>query len=209
MNSSSSNALQETAAAAPPTVPPSDLIKRAGIRSLLPIDLNAELKSRLKKSTHASVSNLKKSASNIETIGSILKRNDTTEQNLLPLPHQLPISPDLISSSSSSDTEDGKDLGKLLRSVSKENMYSTNSSSGGGSANNNNNSNNSPCNNMNKVLTNISKRLSNVATAPASSLRDDENKTTSTSDGESSGGREVKTIIKNSAVARRKKLNDG
>lgn len=32
---------------------------------------------------------------------------------------------------------------------------------------------------------------------------------TSTSEGESSGGREINTIIKNSAVARKKRLNDG
>lgn len=37
----------------------------------------------------------------------------------------------------------------------------------------------------------------------------DDLKTTSTSEGESSGGREINTIIKNSAVARKKRLNDG
>lgn len=38
---------------------------------------------------------------------------------------------------------------------------------------------------------------------------DDANKTASTSEGESSGGREISDIIKNSAIARRKKHNDG
>lgn len=156
----------------------------------MPIDLSAELKSRLKKSTHASVSNLKKSASSIDAIAD---NNPATLQSSNQL-KPLAMSPD-FSSSSSSDFEDGKDLGKLLRSVSKENMYS---SSAGTS------SSSTVTNNMNKVLNNISKRLSNVATADEGKLA-----ATSTSDGESSGGREVKTIIKNSAVARRKKFNDG
>lgn len=158
----------------------------------MPIDLSAELKSRLKKSTHASVSNLKKSASSIDAIADIQSVTPECSNQLKPLA----MSPDL-SSSSSSDFEDGKDLGKLLRSVSKENMYSSSAATSSSSA---------VTNNMNKVLNNISKRLSNVATA-----KEDEGKlaATSTSDGESSGGREVKTIIKNSAVARRKKFNDG
>lgn len=180
----------------PPTPPsPSTNLQSSAkrptsIRSMLPIDLSAELKSRLKKSTHASVSNLKKSASSIDAIAN--NNPDTVESNNQLKP--MALSPDL-SSSSSSDFEDGKDLGKLLRSVSKENMYS---SSAGAS------SSSTVTSNMSKVLNNISKRLSNAATADEGKLTG-----TSTSDGESSGGREVKTIIKNSAVARRKKFNDG
>lgn len=137
----------------------------------LPSDFSAELKSRLRKSTNASVSNLKKSASSIDTI--------RHEEPLLPsklkqnVDHQ-------TSSASSSDTEEGKDLGKLLRSVSKENM-----------------------NSVKRGLMNLNKMLEHSASVGVMSGA------VSTSDGESSGGREVATIIKNSAVARRKKFNEG
>lgn len=137
----------------------------------LPSDFSAELKSRLRKSTNASVSNLKKSASNIDAI--------RHEEPILPsalkqkIDHQ-------TSSASSSDTEEGKDLGKLLRSVSKENM-----------------------NSVKRGLMNLNKMLEHSASVGVMSG------TVSTSDGESSGGREVATIIKNSAVARRKKFNEG
>lgn len=73
--------------------------------------------------------------------------------------------------------------------------------------------------NVNVALSNISQRLTHAATGPIGPMtgvsttdddtEDDAAKRTSTSDGDSSGGREVKTIIKNSAVARRKKFNDG
>jgi len=137
----------------------------------LPTDFSAELKSRLRKSTNASVSNLKKSASSIDAI--------RHEEPILPsalkqkIDHQ-------TSSASSSDTEEGKDLGKLLRSVSKENM-----------------------NSVKRGLMNLNKMLEHSASVGVMSG------TVSTSDGESSGGREVATIIKNSAVARRKKFNEG
>lgn len=74
--------------------------------------------------------------------------------------------------------------------------------------------------NVNLALSNISHRLTQAATgpiAPTATTTDTDDteddasasKQASTSDGESSGGREVKTIIKNSAVARRKKFNEG
>lgn len=139
----------------------------------LPSDFSAELKSRLRKSTNASVSNLKKSASSVDAMR-----------------HEEPvIAPAIIlketfnrqtSSASSSDTEEGKDLGKLLRSVSKENM-----------------------NSVKRGLTNLNRMLEHSASVGIMSGA------VSTSDGESSGGREVATIIKNSAVARRKKFNEG
>lgn len=139
----------------------------------LPSDFSAELKSRLRKSTNASVSNLKKSASSIDAI--------RHEEPMLPsalkqkMDHQ-------TSSASSSDTEEGKDLGKLLRSVSKENM-----------------------NSVKRGLMNLNKMLEHSASVGTFGMSG----AVSTSDGESSGGREVATIIKNSAVARRKKFNEG
>lgn len=147
--------------------------------ALFPIDLNSELKSRLKKSGHASVSNLKTTVpaagDTLAATGNHLNLRNTT-----------------TGSASSSDTEEGKDLGKLLRSFSKDVNQSSSSPS----------SSSTPANKVKDVLTNISKTLSTVSTVP---LTDNAQ---SASDGESSGGREVKTIIKNSAVARRKKQND-
>ena len=159
-------------------------VKRSVSTSHMPIDLNSELKSRLKKSTHASVSNLKKSSTNIGLSGCTKYDNDTNQTVSLV---RLRASPD---SSSSSDF-DGKDLGKLLRSVSKENVLTNISSVAAPEVQN-----------MSLALENISKRLNTVAT-------EDSYKNASTSEGESSGGREINTIIKNNAVARRKKFNDG
>lgn len=152
--------------------------RRPGM-GLFTADLNSELKSRLKKSSHATVGNLNKSASNIEQIMSTKRLMATAEQSKPSDISPAEATQSVANSGSSSDTEEGKDLGKLLRSVSKENM-----------------------NSVSKALVNISKRLSGLN-------KDDEIKATSTSEGESSGGREVKTIIKNSAVARRKKQTDG
>lgn len=139
----------------------------------LPSDFSAELKSRLRKSTNASVSNLKKSASSIDAI--------RHEEPLLPAAVVKPKMDHQTSSASSSDTEEGKDLGKLLRSVSKENM-----------------------NSVKRGLMNLNKMLEHSASVGGMMSG-----AVSTSDGESSGGREVATIIKNSAVARRKKFNEG
>lgn len=193
---------------------------RPPIRSLLPVDLNAELKSRLKKSTHASVGNLRKSATT--SLAGAVGRDpparglapSATAANVALLAARSP------SSSVSSDTDgtatdpSGKDLGKLLRSLSKENVLghptaAVASSSGSGQPN--------P---LSRALSNISQRLSHAATGTISStttedddddndIDNDNDANCKTSDGESSGGREVKTIIKNSAVARRKKFNDG
>lgn len=151
--------------------------------ALFPSDLNSELKLRLKKSQHASVSNLKQSQSLVTPL-------DTVSQSSTMAPvatSSLCVPP---SSASSSDTDEGKDLGKLLRSFSKENMSSN-------------------VNKVNKVLVNISKRLSNVAAGTTNESNRCTPPSVSTSEGESSGGREVSNIIKNSAIARRKKQTDG
>ncbi|XP_050073295.1 supervillin isoform X2 [Anopheles maculipalpis] len=95
------------------------LKSKSGCVGLFPADLNSELKSRLKKSTHAAVSNLKKST----TVSTI---NDAPNSFGAPGTH--PGS----SSESEDDDEDGvapgKNLAKMLRNVSN----TANSGSGGG-----------------------------------------------------------------------------
>ncbi len=161
----------------PHTSPPQEIKPKHFMKGLqLPSDFSAELKSRLRKSTNASVSNLKKSASSIDAIRHV----EPPSSSLLPSLNQSKVEHQ-TSSASSSDTEEGKDLGKLLRSVSKENM-----------------------NSVKRGLMNLNKMLEHSASMGVMSSG-----AVSTSDGESSGGREVATIIKNSAVARRKKFNEG
>ncbi|XP_035787522.1 uncharacterized protein LOC118464325 isoform X5 [Anopheles albimanus] len=87
------------------------LKSKSGCVGLFPADLNSELKSRLKKSTHSAVSNLKKSTtvSSIDGVGSLL----------------YPSHPHAANNGSSSESEDdedgvapGKNLAKMLRNVS-------------------------------------------------------------------------------------------
>lgn len=139
-----------------PTLDKKGILKsKSGAIGLFPTDLSSELKNRLKKSGHASVSNLKKSASSVDT--------DRHQPEI--------VAPNVRDNNSeSSDSEDispGKNLAAALREVM----------AGSGSKN--------------------------------LSANDDANKMASTSEGESSGGREISDIIKNSAIARRKKHNDG
>lgn len=139
------------------------------------MDLNSELKNRLKKSTHATVSNLQKSASSIDAGNPEAKQSDSEDEGVEP----------------------HKNLAKILRSVSKENMYKQQpppqlrpSSQ--------------PAHddtlNLLKNLSSLEKRIPEIGAAYG---------VTSTSEGESSGGREVSEIIKNSVSARRRKLQDG
>ncbi|XP_059614668.1 supervillin isoform X2 [Phlebotomus argentipes] len=154
---------------------PSEILKKSksGCVGLFPMDLNSELKSRLKKSTHASVGNLKKSA---------------TAQILAP------VQPVEVhkSASESSDSEEGispsKNLAAILRSVSKENIQKSHQKP--------------PQSAESEDVRSLKMNLANLR------LREPE-PDKSTSDGESSGGKEVANIIKNSAIARRRKLADG
>ncbi|XP_035907711.1 uncharacterized protein LOC118510245 isoform X4 [Anopheles stephensi] len=96
------------------------LKSKSGCVGLFPADLNSELKSRLKKSTHSAVSNLKKST----TVSTI---HDAPNSFGAPGTHP-------ESSSESEDDDDdgvapGKNLAKMLRNVSN----TANSGSGGGS----------------------------------------------------------------------------
>ncbi|XP_049296395.1 uncharacterized protein LOC125770619 isoform X2 [Anopheles funestus] len=97
------------------------LKSKSGCVGLFPADLNSELKSRLKKSTHSTVSNLKKST----TVSTI----DATAPNSFGASGTRPGS----SSESEDDDDDddgvapGKNLAKMLRNVSN----TANSGSGG------------------------------------------------------------------------------
>nr|XP_029726664.1 uncharacterized protein LOC109414826 isoform X6 [Aedes albopictus] len=96
------------------------LKSKSGGIGLFPADLNSELKSRLRKSTHSSVSNLKKSTtvSNIEC-DAVAAAAATAA----------------VGSSSESDEEDGvapgKNLAKMLRNVSNTAASSTTAAAGG------------------------------------------------------------------------------
>ncbi|XP_055843011.1 serine-rich adhesin for platelets isoform X8 [Episyrphus balteatus] len=178
------------------------LKSKSGCVGFMPMDLNSELKNRLKRSTHATVSNLRKSA---------------TTENAASLDLAAPKkSEDPTNNNSSSSEEEGvdpqKNLAKILRSVSKESMPRQQSKE-----------HITPIHqfpvpgtrpsmvpqhddtmSLVRNLTSLEKRIPEVANAINSGSC-----IASTSEGESSGGREVSEIIKNSAVARRRKLNDG
>jgi len=51
-------------------------------RGLMPVDLNAELKNRLKRSTHATVSNLRKSATSADATRGTSDEVDNPQRNL-------------------------------------------------------------------------------------------------------------------------------
>lgn len=51
-------------------------------RGLMPVDLNAELKNRLKRSTHATVSNLRKSATSTDATRAASDEVDNPQRNL-------------------------------------------------------------------------------------------------------------------------------
>ncbi|CAD7083116.1 unnamed protein product [Hermetia illucens] len=182
------------------------LKSKSGCVGMFPTDLSSELKNRLKKSTHATVSNLRKSA--------------TSDQPIPRGPSEIapprPVTPADEPSSSESDDDDGvdpeKNLAKILRSVSKENMnrasktqqsQKTAPTSGGLPSVE---SHHDDTINLVRNLASLEKgptaaELKSAGYAPQSA--------TSTSEGESSGGREITSIIKNSAIARRRKLNEG
>lgn len=97
------------------------LKSKSGAFGLFPTDLSSELKSRLKKSTHASVSNLKKSATTVIPSGT--KEPETTDE-IKDKSHDSVIRATSESSSESEDDDEeniepGKNLAKILRSVSK------------------------------------------------------------------------------------------
>lgn len=150
--------------ALPPPPPPA--AKRPPVRGALAIDLNAELKSRLKKSTHASVGNLKKSATVSLPADGAAHAGLRTSASASRLAASDGASDSSPSPPSPRDTDagaggrpTGADLGRLLRRLP-------------------------------------------VREPPAAAAAP-------TSDGDSSGGQEVKKIVRNGAVARSKKFKDG
>ncbi|XP_055913669.1 uncharacterized protein LOC129947223 isoform X4 [Eupeodes corollae] len=176
------------------------LKSKSGCVGFLPMDLNSELKNRLKRSTHATVSNLRKSATventpHVLELGSPKKTEDPTNS----------------SSSEEEGVDPQKNLAKILRSVSKESMPRQQSKEhiithqfpvpGTRPAMV---PQHDDTMSLVRNLTSLEKRIPEAGNATQSGSC-----ITSTSEGESSGGREVSEIIKNSAVARRRKLNDG
>ncbi|XP_004527001.1 supervillin isoform X9 [Ceratitis capitata] len=142
--------------------PPKGILKSKSIGvGFMPMDLSSELKNRLKSSTHASVSNLRKSA----TTHNAARASD---ENVSALANSA------TSTSSGAIGPQHDDAVSLVRNLSNLGRPPLAGTSGSG----------------------------------ASSLRGGD-VIASTSEGESSGGREISEIIKNSAVARRRKLNDG
>lgn len=127
----------------------------------MPMDLSSELKNRLKSSTHASVANLRKSAT-------------TLNANRVQDEHGSAATATIAASAASGGVPQHDDAVSLVRNLSNLGRPPTSTSGGGGGA----------------------------------ALRSGDT-IASTSEGESSGGREISEIIKNSAVARRRKLNDG
>ncbi|CAD7004725.1 unnamed protein product [Ceratitis capitata] len=159
----------KTASSVPPSnttksafEPPKGILKSKSIGvGFMPMDLSSELKNRLKSSTHASVSNLRKSA----TTHNAARASD---ENVSALANSA------TSTSSGAIGPQHDDAVSLVRNLSNLGRPPLAGTSGSG----------------------------------ASSLRGGD-VIASTSEGESSGGREISEIIKNSAVARRRKLNDG
>ncbi|XP_036345432.1 uncharacterized protein LOC118754651 [Rhagoletis pomonella] len=126
----------------------------------MPMDLSSELKNRLNSSTHASVSNLRKSA----TMHDATRTKQSGEEHTAAPKHD--------------------DALSLVRNLSNLGRPPTLGAGGGGSSGSGDG-------------------------GGAAGLRAAADTIASTSEGESSGGREISEIIKNSAVARRRKLNDG
>lgn len=162
------------------------LKSKSGGIGLFPADLNSELKSRLRKSTHSSVSNLKKSTtvSNIECDAMVAA----------------------VGSSSESDEEDGvapgKNLAKMLRNVSNTAASSTTATGGyvppGGVAL------------FPPVPSSFVplKKSDLVASGSGSGATSDGEHPASVGSG--GGGRgNVDSILKNPAVARRRRQNEG
>ncbi|XP_054733797.1 uncharacterized protein LOC129241479 [Anastrepha obliqua] len=137
------------------------LKSKSGCVGFMPMDLSSELKNRLKSSTHASVTNLRKSA----TTHDATRRQDAEE-----------LTTTAAAAATTAAVPQHDDALSLVRNLS--NLGRPPTTIGGGSGG-----------------------------GVAASLRVDA--IASTSEGESSGGREISEIIKNSAVARRRKLNDG
>ncbi|XP_058836906.1 supervillin isoform X2 [Topomyia yanbarensis] len=149
------------------------LKSKSGCVGLFPTDLNSELKSRLKKSTHSSVSNLKKST----TVSSIDQ--------------------DVPRAGSSSDDDDGvapgKNLAKMLRNVSNTAVSSAGSfvPPPGGVA--------------------LFAPSAPLPTTFAPLRKSDFAASGTTSDGEHPGSSRgnADSILKNPAVARRRRQNEG
>lgn len=173
------------------------LKSKSGGVGFMPMDLNLELKNRLKRSSHATVANVRKSTAT------------TSDATNVPAPLE---STAMAKTSSSSDDEGAaaaiankssvesqKNLAHVLLNVSKENSAAPAIAA------------------QHDDAVSLVRNLSSLGKSPVTGAAVDKHGgggggsggAASTSEGESSGGREISEIIKNSAVARRRKLNDG
>uniref|UniRef100_A0A336MFW0 CSON014288 protein n=1 Tax=Culicoides sonorensis TaxID=179676 RepID=A0A336MFW0_CULSO len=159
------------------------LKSKSGAIGLFPTDLSSELKNRLKKSTHASVSNLKKSATTVIPRNNTSKVESDSKDNSFDKDksHDSAIRDTSGSESSESeedekDIEPGKNLAKILRSVSKA---STGPDDGG---------------KLLKNLVSVGKSAQHARTGHGDQKTD--------------MGKDLLSAIANSAVARRKNLKE-
>lgn len=162
------------------------LKSKSGCVGLFPTDLSSELKSRLKKSTHASVSNLKKSATTVDNTNDPtenFEKKDEEGQNLSQDSSAIRLHSE-SSSESDDEIEPGKNLAKILRSVSKASTSL------------------STTDNTDENTKELLKSLVNVGkSAQHARAHHDDN------DGPLCG-KELLSAVKNSTEARRKKINE-
>jgi len=154
------------------------LKSKSGCVGLFPTDLSSELKLRLQKSKHASVSNLKKSATTADALSAARQRQ-----------------PDSSSDSEDEHVDPGKNLAKLLRNVSRGDHLpaaSVSSSGVGGGVSGKDERNKSTT--LLKNLVNLDK------------TKTDDRKLASEGD-VTLGGSGLREIT-NSAIARRRKFNE-
>ncbi|XP_067642912.1 uncharacterized protein [Eurosta solidaginis] len=159
----------------PPTVK-GILKSKSGCVGFMPMDLSSELKNRLKSSTHASVSNLRKSATTHDALfaGQSVVDKENVERPATSNARTI--------AAPTTATPQHDDAVSLVRNLSSLGRPPLGGAGSGGVS-------------------------SGRDAAGAGGSRADT--IASTSEGESSGGREISEIIKNSAAARRRKLNDG
>lgn len=180
---------------------------KMGCVGLFPSALNSELKNRLKKSTHASVANLKKSKSNILDSTTFSSNNDNNNNTSLNKNNNNENNSSHDSSSDSDNIVPSKNLAQALRNLSSSSTTSQSAFAGvDNTVDRINDNNNININNSDDTKSLIS-NLQNFDKTIKEQIQQQHH--SSTSEGESSGGREISEIIKNSAIARRKKYSDG
>lgn len=164
------------------------LKSKSGCIGLFPTDLSSELKSRLKKSTHASLSNLKKTSKDAPEKPLTPPTKKTLETNVIEKKKKL--IPAVDDERSDTDSEDGidpsKNLAKILRGVSKasSNQHDKDDNTG----------------DLLKNLANVGK----MAQFSRLSKRTESSSSKSVCD----GNQKIKAAAKDTSVIRRRKFNE-